>query len=101
MARRAAYQTRYHNRLAIYIVLVFLLVFAAVLVINCNSLSDKVASLEKEQTEYQQMLEKEQQEAFDLQALEKETQTKKYYEQIARERLGMVYKDEIIFKDGD
>lgn len=100
MARRAAYQTRYHNKLAIYIVLGFLIVFAAVLIINCNSLSDKVTSLEAEQAEYQQLLEMEQQEALDLQALEKETQTKKYYEQIARERLGMVYKDEILFKDG-
>ncbi len=99
MARRATYQTRYHNKSSIYIVLCFLIVFAAVLVINCSSLSDKVTYLEAERAEHQQLLEAEQQEALDLQELEKTTQTKKYYEQIARERLGMVYKDEILFKD--
>ena len=100
MARSAAYQTRYHNKLSIYIVFGFLVVFAVVLIVNCNSLSDKVTSLEARKAECQQLLEEEQQEALDLQELEKTTQTKKYYEQIARERLNMVYEDEILFKDG-
>ena len=100
MARSAAYQTRYHNKLSIYIVFGFLVVFAVVLIVNCNSLSDKVTRLEAQKAECQQLLEEEQQEALDLQELEKTTQTKKYYEQIARERLNMVYEDEILFKDG-
>jgi predicted ATP-dependent endonuclease of OLD family len=41
MARRAAYQTRYHNKAAIYIVLGTVLVFAVVLLINCHSLNEK------------------------------------------------------------
>lgn len=98
MARNAAYQTRYHNKLAIYIVFSFLVVFAVVLIVNCTSLSDKVASLESKKVEYQRLLETEKQEALDLQELEKATQTKKHYEQIARERLNMVYEDEILFK---
>ena len=101
MARKAAYQTRYHNKLSIYIVFGFLIVFAVGLIVNCNSLSDELTSLEAKKAEYQQLLEDEQQEALDLQELEKTTQTKKYYEQIARERLNMVYEDEILFKDGD
>ena len=101
MARRAAYQTKYHNKTSIYIVLFTLILFAAVLFVNCNSLDEKRQKLQTEEAQYQELLEKEQQETLDLQELEKSTQTKKYYEQIAKERLGMVYEDEIIFKEKD
>lgn len=101
MARRAAYQTKYHNKTSIYIVLFTLIIFAAVLFVNCNSLNEKKQKLQTEEAQYQELLEKEQQETLDLQELEKSTQTKKYYEQIAKERLGMVYEDEIIFKEKD
>ena len=101
MARRAAYQTRYHNKSSIYIVLGFLIVFAVVLVINCNSLRQKADRLEMRKAENEQLLEQEQQETLDLQELSKSLQTKESYEQIARERLGMVFKDEIVFKSGN
>lgn len=101
MARRAAYQTKYHNKTSIYIVLFTMIIFAAVLFVNCNSLNEKKQKLQTEEAQYQEFLEKEKQETLDLQELEKGTQTKKYYEQIAKERLGMVYEDEIIFKEKD
>ena len=101
MARRAAYQTRYHNKSSIYIVLGFLIVFAVVLVINCNSLRQKADRLEMRKAEYEQLLEQEQQETLDLQELSKSLQTKESYAQIARERLGMVFKDEIVIKSGN
>lgn len=101
MARRAAYQTKYHNKTSIYIVLFTMIIFAAVLFVNCNSLNEKKQKLQTEEAQYQELLEKEKQETLDLQELEKSTQTKKYYEQIAKERLGMVYEDEIIFKEKD
>ena len=101
MARRAAYQTKYHNKTSIYIVLFTMIIFAAVLFVNCNSLDEKRQKLQTEEAQYQELLEKEKQETLDLQELEKSTQTKKYYEQIAKERLGMVYEDEIIFKEKD
>ena len=78
-----------------------MIIFAAVLFVNCNSLNEKRQKLQTEEAQYQELLEKEQQETLDLQELEKSTQTKKYYEQIAKERLGMVYEDEIIFKEKD
>ncbi len=101
MARRAAYQTKYHNKASIYIVLVTLIIFAAVLFVNCNSLNAKKERLQAEEAQYQELLEKEQQETLDLEELEKSTQTMKYYEQVAKERLGMVYEDEIIFKESN
>ena len=101
MARRAAYQTRYHNKSSIYIVLGFLIVFAVVLVINCNSLRQKADRLEMRKAEYEQLLEQEQQETLDLLEISKSLQTKESYAQNARERLGMVFKDEIVFISGN
>ena len=99
MARRAPYQTRYHNKAAIYIVLGTVLVFAVVLFINCYSLNEKKEILLQKQIQNEQEYVKEQQRTSDLQELEKMTQTMKYYEQVAKEQLGMVYEDEIIFKE--
>lgn len=99
MARRAAYQTRYHNKAAIYIVLGTVLVFAVVLFVNCYSLNAKKERLLKEQVLNEAEYAQEQQRASELQDLEKTTQTMKYYEQVAKEQLGMVYEDEIIFKE--
>lgn len=99
MARRAAYQTRYHNKAAIYIVLGTLLIFAVVLFVNCRSLNEKKERLLKEQVLNEQEYTEEQERTSELQELEKTTQTMKYYEQVAKEQLGMVYEDEIIFKE--
>ena len=39
--------------------------------------------------------------AEEIAEYEKYTQTKKYVEEIAKEKLGLVYEGEIIFKDGN
>lgn len=101
MARRAAYQTNYHNKAAIYIVLGTLLVFAAVLFVNCRSLNEKKLRLQQEQVQNEQEYAKEQQRTTELQELEKTTKTMKYYEQVAKEQLGMVYEDEVLFKENN
>lgn len=101
MARKAAYQTRYHNKAAIYIVLGTLLIFAVVLFVNCHSLNEKKERLLKEQVLNEQEYTQEQERTSELQELEKTTQTMKYYEQVAKEQLGMVYEDEIIFKENN
>lgn len=101
MARKTAYQTRFHNRAAITLVLLTVFAFIAVLSVNCYSLNEKKEKLLTQQTKLEEELAQEQQEALDLQEFEKTTQTMKYYEQIAKEKLGMVYKDEIIFKEND
>lgn len=99
MARRAAYQTRYHSKAAIYIVLGTVFVFAVVLFINCKALNERKTHLLQLQMLNEQTYEEEQQRTEELQELEKTTQTMKFFEQVAREQLGMVHKDEIIFKE--
>ncbi len=101
MAKKAAYQTRYHNKAAIYIVLGTLLIFTVVLFVNYHSRNEKKERLLKEKLLNEQEYAEEQARTSELEELEKQTQTMKYYEQIAKEQLGMVYEDEIIFKESN
>lgn len=101
MAKRAAYQTKYHNKASIYIVLGTLLIFAVVLFVNCHSLSEKRERLRQEKALNEQEYAEEQERTSELQELEKQTQTMKYIEQVAKEQLGMVHEDEIIFKENN
>lgn len=101
MARPAAYQTKYHNKAATYIVLIILVVFAVVLFINCRALNEKKSKLQTEQTEQMELLEEQQQYTKELEALEKETQTKGFKIQLARERLNLTFPDEIYYKESE
>ena len=101
MARTAAYQTKYHNKAAIYIVLITLIVFAVVLFVNCRALNEKKQKLQNEQTEQMELLEEQQQYTKELEDLEKETQTKGFKIQLARERLNLAFPDEIYYKENN
>lgn len=76
-----------------------------VVVVFCICVGVKAHSLKKERDELaakQEMLEKqiknEEERAEELAALEKYMQTKKYMEEVAREKLGLVYPDEILIE---
>ncbi len=101
MARPAAYQTKYHNKIAIYIVLITLFVFLVVLLVKCGDLKERKEKLTKEQNEQMELLEEEQQYAKELEDLEKETQTKGFKIQLARERLNLTFPDEIYYKENN
>ncbi len=101
MVRPAAYQTKYHNKAAIYIVLIVLFIFAVVLFVNCRALNQKKLKLQNEEAEQMALLEEQQQYTSELQDLEKETQTKGYKIQLARERLNLTFPDEIYYKDSE
>jgi len=101
MARPGAYQTKYHNKIGIYIILFFLLAIAIVLMVHCKSLNQKRELLQKEEAECIEDLAEENQRTLDLQQLEKETQTKGYKIQLARERLNLMFPDEIYYKENN
>ncbi|MCD8326019.1 MAG: septum formation initiator family protein [Lachnospiraceae bacterium] len=94
-------KTKYHNRLAIYIVGILVLVIAVVFAVNSYTLSSKKAEYQAQLDSLEADLEREKAEEEDLKDYEKYTQTMKYIEEVAREKLGMVYEDEIIFKDNE
>lgn len=64
-------------------------------------LEDKKRNLDITMEGLETQINNEKERAVDIKNLEAYVQTKKYIEEIARERLGLVYEYEIIFKEED
>lgn len=99
MARkRAAYQKQKQNKFAMVLITLVLLMLVVVVNIRKGELKEKQAAYAAKQEELQEKIDQEETRAEDLEEYEKYTQTQKYIEDMAKEKLGLVYEDEIVFK---
>ncbi len=89
---------RHLGSLAIVGVVILLLVFVSI-----GSLSLRVSNEKKQERieELEKQIAEEEEKAEELEEYGKYVQTKKYAEEVAKEKLGLVYEDEIIFKAED
>lgn len=65
---------------------------------NSYNLGQKRAALLEKEAELKAQIEEQENRKQELVELKKYTQTKKYAEEVAKDKLGLVYEDEIIFK---
>jgi len=79
------------------ILLIVLLVFA-VSAVGGMQLKKKNRAYQNREKALQEAILKEEERAVEIQELEAYTKTKKYVEDVAKDKLGLVYEDEIIFK---
>ena len=99
MARRAAYRKKRQNRFGMLLVSMVVIMLMVVVAIKSIELREKKARYaQKEQTLIEQ-IEAETKRSEEIDQYEKYTQTMKYIEDVAKDRLGLVYEGEIIFKD--
>lgn len=92
---------RNENRLGMTMVAVTIIMVVAVVGVNSVSLKQKQEKYMQRELELQQQIDKELSRTEELKELETYTKTKKYAEEIAKEKLGLVYENEIIFKEED
>ena len=62
-------------------------------------LQQKLEVYQQKELALQEQIEAEEERAKEIEEYEKYTQTKKYIEEVARDKLGLVYEGEILFKD--
>ena len=78
------------------------LIVASVMVIgvgiSCKSMSDKIDAYKVKEQSLMQQIEQEQARTEEISEYAKYVQTDKFVEEIAKEKLGLVYEDEIVFK---
>jgi len=86
------------RRLEVHLVIFALLVLIGVAAFGTMNLQAKSDANEKRKQEIMEQIREEELRAEEIKDLEKEMQTKKYVEEVAKERLGLVYEDEILFK---
>ena len=91
MARKAAYRKKRQNKFGMFLVSVVVIMLMVVVAVKSVELREKKAFYaQKEQTLLEQ-IEAETKRSEEIDEYEKYTQTKKYIEDVAKDRLGLVY----------
>lgn len=99
MAGRKRKRGRHKNRAGSVSIVVIILLLLGTISIKCIELKSKNESLKKQEAALEEKIQKETVREKEIEELSKYVQTKQYAEEVAKEQLGMVYPDEIIFKE--
>ena len=89
------------NGTVIGIIVFVVLCILGIVAFGKIKIEDKKKELDNSMKDLETQISNEKERAVDIKNLEAYVQTKKYIEQIAREKLGLVYEYEIIFKEED
>ena len=100
-SKAAMYRTIRHNKPAVFAILIIVLLLLVVISVDGKSLSEKNKSLLEQKSVLEEQLKQEAQRTKDLEEFEKYTKTKKYAEEMAKKKLGLVHENEIIFRTDD
>lgn len=90
---------RHKNRTGIGIIAFVVLMLFAIVSYRRIGLEEERAKAQIEIARLDEQIQEQKDRAVDIENLSKYVKTKQYIEDIAREKLGLVYKDEIIFKE--
>ncbi|WP_034445012.1 septum formation initiator family protein [Butyrivibrio sp. AE2032] len=102
MATRARYKRRrVQNRAGIVWASIVVLILVTVVSIKSISLLQKANELQAREETLEEQIEYENARSEEIADFERYTQTRKYIEDTAKEKLGLVYPGEIIFKNTD
>ena len=86
-----------HKR-SVLVVSVVIVLLGAIVFVNSMPLKAKERAYKEQEIELQKQIKEEEQKAKEIEKLEEYVGTDEYIEDMAREKLGLVYEDEIIFK---
>lgn len=96
---KARYRTRCkENRFGVLLAAIVVLLLTFAVSVRSIDLLRQVGDNEARIEELQTQMDKEKQRSAEIDEFVKETQTRKYIEDIARQKLGLVYPGEIIFE---
>lgn len=102
MARKARYKRRsFQNAAGTILIGAAVLVIVAVVLISSVSLLKKVNDYKAREEALVAQIEEEEQRSAEIAEFEKYTHTRKYIEDTARDKLGLVYPGEIVFRNED
>jgi len=100
MAARARYKRRrLTNRAGIVWASIVVLILVTVVSVKSIGLMQKAREYQEKEQQLLQQIEYENQRSEDIAEFERYTETRKYIEDTAKEKLGLVYPGEIIFKN--
>ena len=99
--KKAAYRKKVQNRFSMFLVMLALLMILVAVYVSSVRLQGRLDDLQAQSAALQAQIDTEKERAEEIELLRKRSQTKEYYEEIAKEKLGLVNPDEIVFKAED
>lgn len=96
--RRLVFRKKRQNRLAMFLVMTVVLMILVVVSVKSVELRAKMADYQTKEQLLQEQIDAENERAEQIEEYRKYTQTKKYVEEVAKEKLGLVNEGEIIYK---
>lgn len=97
--RRVVYRKKHQNRLSMILIILIVLMLVVVVCINSVKLKKKNESYQMRIEQLEEDIQKEEQRKQDLEEQGKYMKTKKYVEETAREKFGLIYKNEILIQE--
>lgn len=98
---KVAYRRRHQNRFSMFLVSLVVVMIMIVVAVKSVDLGRKTDAKVQEELLLDEQIAAEKERAEEIEAFSKEVQTKGYIERVAREKLGLVYEGEIMFKEED
>lgn len=96
---RVSAQAKHYNRLGLLAILLIVAVFLAGFAMRTRSLEIRLAEYDRQIKELTEELEQEKARTKEIQELKEYMTTDQYAEEVARERLGLVKGNEIVFEE--
>ncbi len=90
---------RKRNQAAMIVIITVVVILMIVLFVQGNYLRDKLNTTEQRISDMKQQIEEETLRTTEISDMEKYMQTDEYLEKMAKEKLGLVEDDEIVFKE--
>ena len=97
--RRVAYRRRHQNRFSLFLVSLVVLMIMVVVAVRSVELQRKIAGYDTQIASLSAQIDEETARAEEIEEYRKYTQTKAYVEEVAKDKLGLVYEGEILFKE--
>lgn len=92
-------QDRRHNRLSMFLAGLVVVILMIAVSVNAMSLNKRLAANRKRAVQLQKEIQTEQQRTADIEEYRRYTSTDAYIEEVAREKLGLIYEGETVFKE--
>jgi len=96
--RKVAYKKRQQNIVSMFLVVFAMFVIVGVIAVSAIGLQKKINTYDQKIEELRAEIAREEERAEKIEEFRKYTQTKGYVEEVAQDKLGLVYEGEIIFK---
>lgn len=99
MARQAAYRRKRQNRFGMFLVTTVIVMMLIVVMVKSIELKQELSQKQLKIQQLEEQIAEEEQRSEEIAEYERYTQTKQYIEEMAKDKLGLVYDGEIIFKE--